>query len=166
MDAERSSDRLYYDFVLNDVHFIVLDARGKPDPQGFFPPEQAVWLDQTCAASKAESICIALHYLPLRLGIPWYDNDMMVQNEQVFFDAIIRHRHKIKGVFFGHIHRPFTGYRHGMLFSCAPSAFKQFLMWPDLTTVAIDNITPGGYSIVTVSAEQTTIAHHFIPGDY
>ncbi|MFP4323618.1 MAG: metallophosphoesterase family protein, partial [Anaerolineales bacterium] len=52
---------IYYDFVLDDFHFLVLDTRGAVDPQGYIDAEQLVWLRETCAASKARSLVICVH---------------------------------------------------------------------------------------------------------
>lgn len=159
------NEPLYYDFTVQGFHFLVLDTRGKVDPQGYVPEEQLEWLQKKCASSSARSLCLVVHHLPLQTGNTWYDRDMRIMNEEALFDVLKPYQPRLRGVFCGHIHRPYSGYRDGILCSAAPSAAFQFYAWPDMAHSEIDDVVPGGYSIVTMTHEQTIVAHHFIQSE-
>lgn len=161
-NQEPSSEPLYYDFILQDFHFLVLDSRGKPDPQGYLSEAQLHWFTKKAQNSPARSLVVVVHHLPLQTGNLWYDRDMRIMNEQAFFAALKPFQSRIRGVFFGHIHRPYIGYREGILFSAAPSVAFQFYAWPEMERSQLDNSVGGGYAIVTLTHEQTTVAHHFL----
>ncbi len=162
---EGGNDPFIYDFMVQDFHFLVLDTRGRPDPQGLVSEAQLNWLQEKCASSPARSLCLVVHHLPLKTGNSWYDRDMRVMNEEALFDVLKPYQMKLRGVFFGHIHRPYLGYRDGILCSSAPSAAFQFYAWPDMPRSELDEVLQGGYSIVTMTHEQTIVTHHFIQSE-
>jgi 3',5'-cyclic-AMP phosphodiesterase len=157
MHVPRSQKELYYDFQLGKFHFLVLDSRGEIDPQGYISEEQLTWLSRTCAASTAPSLVILLHHLPLYMGVPWYDAKMRVMNDDPFFTILRMHQKRIRGVFFGHIHTAFSGYREGLFFSAAPSSFMQFQISPAQQTFKPDLLQGGGYSQVYLTHQQTVV---------
>jgi 3',5'-cyclic AMP phosphodiesterase CpdA len=154
---------LYYDFRVDEFHFMALDSRGDVDPQGFISADQLEWLAQTCKESDARSLAIVVHHLPLHLGVTWIDRDMRIMNDDVFFDVLRPHRERLRGMFFGHIHRATTGFRDGILCSASASTFMQFEMNPDDEQARFDTAAPAGYAIVTMTHTQTTVTHHTLP---
>jgi len=154
---------LCYDFHVEDFHFIALDSRGEIDPQGFISADQLDWLGQTCRESNAQSLVILVHHLPLHLGVKWIDRDMRIMNDDAFFDVLLPHRERLRGIFFGHIHRATTGFRDGILCSASASTFMQFEMNPDDEKAQFDVNAPAGYAIVTMTHQQTTVTHQTLP---
>lgn len=161
----RSEDRLFYDFRLNDYHFIVLDTIGSPDPQGYVSQEQLEWLAERLSNSDARSISLCIHHLALETGVPWYDRNMRIMNDEAFFKVLAPYKDRLRGVFFGHIHRAFTGFREGILCSAAASAFRQIYMYPGATKPDFDFESPGGFAIVMLTHQQTIIRHYTIPNN-
>lgn len=162
-DLAGGNEPLFYDFMVQDFHFLVLDTRGQPDPQGYVSENQLAWLAETAQRSSARSLVVVVHHLPLKTGNTWYDRDMRIMNEEAFFAVLDLLKPKLRGVFFGHIHRSYTGYRDGILYSAAPSAAFQFYAWPDMPHSHLDENVAGGYSVVTMTHEQTIVSHHFLP---
>lgn len=158
----RGDERLFYDFQVEGYHFIILDTRGQPDPRGEVSEDQLTWLAQICAASNAKAFVICLHHLPLKMGVPWYDNEMRIMNDAALFEVLRPYRERLRGIFFGHIHRAFTGFREGILCSAAASAFAQIQTWPSDLQPNFDYQTAGGYALVTLAENQVTITHHSI----
>jgi 3',5'-cyclic-AMP phosphodiesterase len=161
--SEPDDSHLCYDFRMQDCHFIVLDTIGNPDPQGYVSSNQLEWLAQTCADSSASSLCIFLHHLPVRMGVPWYDRDMRIMNDEALFSVLKPYRERLRGIFFGHIHRAFTGFRDGILCSASASAFAQINTWPTDEEASFDYDALGGYALVTLDNEQVTVTHHTLP---
>jgi hypothetical protein len=104
-----------------------------------------------------------VHHLPLRMGVAWIDRDMRMMNDDALFDVLRPHRDRLRGMFFGHIHRAFTGLRDGILCSASASTFMQFQMNPDDEQARFDTSAPGGYALVTMTHQQTTVTHHTLP---
>lgn len=163
MGQPASADRLFYDFMVEDFHFLVLDTLGEVDPQGSVTSEQLDWLAEKLATSPARSLCLFVHHLPLVMGVPWYDRDMRIMNDEELFALLRPHRDRLRGVFFGHIHRAFTGLRDGILCSAAASTFRQFHTYPADEKPNFDMQACGGYAIVTLTHDHTTVTHHTIP---
>jgi 3',5'-cyclic AMP phosphodiesterase CpdA len=163
MGQPASAAPLYYDFQRQGFHFLVLDSHGQPDPQGHISGEQLAWLEATCAASTAESLVLCLHHLPLKMGIPWLDENMCIQNTADLWAVLRPHRARLRGVFFGHIHRAFTGFYEGILCSATGSGFAQFHTIPDAPSMMLDTAALGAYSLVTLTHSQTTLTHHTLP---
>ena len=87
---------------------------------------------------------------------------MLLDRGKEFLDVIAPARDRICGVFFGHVHRAFQIVSGGILFSSAPSGFMQFKTWPDQESPQLADGEPAGFSVVTVTAGQTTVRHHSI----
>jgi len=163
LQQPRSDAPLYYDFAVEDFHFLVLDTRAAIDPQGYVSAEQLAWLAQTCADSRARSLVLVVHHLPLWMYVPWYDREMRIMNAPALFDALQPYHDRLRGVFFGHIHRAFSGFHRGVFCSATASTFMQFHTSPHDETFQCDTLARGGYAMVTLTHEQTIVTHHTIP---
>ncbi len=163
-----------FDYVLSvaGVTVAALDSRGPTDPAGTLTDDQLVWLRALCV-EEGPPLVIAIHHPPLPLDTRWLDSGWATQSGQgasmlldrgpEFLEAIAPARDRIRGVFFGHVHRAFQLMHRGILFSSAPSGFAQFLTWPDLAHPVASADEPAGFSVVTITAEQATVRHHAIP---
>lgn len=165
---EASSEaHIYYDFHQEDYHCLVVDTRGPIDPQGLITEDQLTWLASTCAASTAPSLVLFMHHLPVRIHVPWMDDPdvmgMRVMNAEALFDVLKPYREKLRGIFFGHIHRASSHWYDGILCSSAASSFRQLHLLPNAEAPSIDPHTLPGYSIVTITHEQTNVVHVAVP---
>ena len=79
-----------------------------------------------------------------------------------FVEAIAPARDRIRGVFFGHVHRAYQLVHRGILYSSSPSSFGQFLTWPGQEAPEAALAEPAGFSLVTITDEQTTVRFHAI----
>ena len=162
MQQPPTEDYLFYDFTLDDFHFLVLDTRSDIDPQGYVSHNQLTWLAEKLETSAARSVCLIVHHLPLKIYIDWHDKDMRIMNDDELFAVLRPYRERLRGVFFGHIHRAFTGFRDGILCASAPSTFMQFHAYPELKKASFDTTTQPGYSIVSLTHSETFVAYHTI----
>lgn len=156
--------RLDYTFTINDFHFIVLDSFGRIQPAGYIEENQLIWLQKTCQASTARSLVIVLHHLPVPTGVGWYDASMKIENHEALFAILNRFQNRIRGLFFGHIHRGSTTLRSGILCSSAPAVSMQLQSWPTQTDIISDDAAPHGFNVVTLTHEQTWITEHHFRG--
>lgn len=160
LNQPASDERLFYDFQHDDVHFFVLDTIGDIDPAGLISADQLAWLTQQLAQSKAESVCILMHHLPVKMGVRWYDEQMQITNSQALMDILQPHLDRLRGVLFGHIHRPLTAYKDGIMFSAVGSAFMQFRPIPTDQDPTFDPTSLPSYCIVTLWDGLTTVTHN------
>ncbi|MBI5931139.1 MAG: metallophosphoesterase [Chloroflexi bacterium] len=152
--------RLDYDFTVRGFHFIVLDAFGHVQPAGYLEDYQLAWLQKTCQTSTARSLVIALHHLPVETGVGWYDAEMAIENHDALFATLKAFQNRVRGLFYGHIHRGSTTLREGMVCSSAAAISMQLHSWPTQTDILTDTATPHGFNVVTLTHDQTWITQH------
>jgi 3',5'-cyclic AMP phosphodiesterase CpdA len=167
----RVKDRFDWERMAGGVRLVALDTRGPDDPQGTLTDGQLSWLRGFCAAD-GPPMAIFMHHPPLPMDTPWLDNGwagpkrhhphMLLNRGPEFLDVLAPARDRIRGVFFGHIHRSCQIAHRGILFCGAPSAFGQLHTWPDQTIPEASADEPGGFTLVTVTAEQTIVRQHAI----
>jgi len=164
--------RLDYDFTADGVLVSVFDSRGPRDPAGTLLDEQLAALRGLCVP-QGPPLVIAIHHPPLPLDSVWLNDGwatpmghtttMLLDRGSEFLEAIAPARDRIRGVFFGHVHRAFQVMHKGILFSSAPSGFGQFLTWPGQDHPEASPAEPAGFSLVTIAAGMTTVRQHSVP---
>jgi Icc protein len=164
-----ASPRFDYRFTTNGVSIAVLDSRGPRDPAGTLEDAQLDSLRTLCTP-LGPPLIIAIHHPPFCLDSRWLDDgwdtseghttSMLLDRGAEFLQAIAPARERIRGVFFGHVHRAFQVMHRGILFASAPSAFGQFITWPDQRRPQPSPTEPAGFSLVTVTGEQTIVRQH------
>jgi Icc protein len=164
LNKVNSSERYDYYAKFGKTALAVFDTRGPVDPAGTLLPEQLAALQDLCSTS-GPSLLIALHHQPVKLDVSWLDSGwdqytMMLDCHEQFHQALLPARERIRGVFFGHVHRSAQVQRNGILFSSAPSACVQFAAFPNQARPQALASEPPGFSVVTVNGDQTTVRHH------
>jgi 3',5'-cyclic-AMP phosphodiesterase len=164
--------RFDYTVSVGGVRVAVLDSRGPNDPSGTLTDAQLAGLRALCSSSDGPLV-IAIHHPPLPLDSPWLDEgwgepaggsaNMLLDRGPEFLDAIAPARDRIRGVFFGHIHRSCQLVHRGILFASAPSAFGQLLTWPDQSRPEPSPAEPAGFNLVTITGDRTIVQQHSIP---
>jgi 3',5'-cyclic AMP phosphodiesterase CpdA len=156
-------DKIDYTFTIKGFQFVVLDSFGQKT-HGYLEPAQLDWLDQLLTSSLAQSVVIATHHLPATTGVAYLDALMQITNHDALFDVLRPHARRIRGVFYGHIHRGTIVHRDGILCCSAPSAWYQLLMWADdeIKFKGDADALPG-FNVVTLTHDQTWITTHTIP---
>ena len=150
----------------------VFDSRGPNDPAGTLRDDQLAALRTLCAP-HGPPLVIAIHHPPFPLDSAWLNDGwstatghtpaMLLDRGPEFLDAIEPARNRLRGVFFGHVHRAFQVLYRGILFTSAPSSLGQFLTWPGQDHPESSPGEPAGFSLVTVTAEQTIVRQHAVP---
>jgi 3',5'-cyclic-AMP phosphodiesterase len=155
---------LNYEFEVGGVQFAVLDSKvpGSDHPSGYVSSEQLAWLDSICSAGDDRPLVIAVHHNALEVGIPWLDEFMRMKNGEEFHQIIVKARHRVRGVFHGHIHQNIDVLRDGILYSSAASPWCQFVVYPspESNWTNPDTTALPGFSIVSLTREQTYIRRH------
>ncbi|MBC7871067.1 MAG: metallophosphoesterase [Chitinophagaceae bacterium] len=149
---------LHYAFEVNGVQIICVDSNGPIDPPaGLMTKSELEWLSGLCSAEDDRPLLIAVHHNVLPVGIPWLDQYMGIRNGEAFHKAILPARDRLRGVFFGHVHQNLDIVRDGILYSSTLSSWTQFQAFPGMSQTTPDRGAEPGYSIVTVTEDQTFI---------
>jgi Icc protein len=157
--------RLDYAFELGGVQFVMLDSTGPIDPGGLLTAPQLEWLRGYCTP-KGPPLVVALHHLPFELGVRWLDTptfsaaSMLLENPADLVQTLLPARERLRGVFFGHIHRSVQMFHDGILFSSAPSTFGEIKTWPGLLKPSSAPEEAPGYCVVTVDEHATKIQQY------
>lgn len=124
-------DRWAYHFLFHGERIVILDARASLnlDPQGEISQDQLENLRLLLSKSH-ESISVLLHYPPIPLGCDWLDRTMLIRNGSNLHELLCCFKERIRGVFFGHVHRPAFSLRDGILYASYGSGTMHFPSWP------------------------------------
>lgn len=156
-------DRLSYAFEVKGYRFVVLDARGPDDidPHGLLPEEQLAIAHRE-AQPDGPPLAIFMHYPLHPLNAIWMDANMLVLNGQELHRALLPARERLRGVFYGHVHRSMQTVRDGILYVAVASTFSQFTAWPKDTVVSPDAAYPPAFNFVHLLPQQTIVHQHVI----
>ena len=158
--------RYDYAFELGGIQFVALDSTSLHEqPGGELTAEQLNWLGGYCT-SNGLPLAIFVHHLPLPLGVPWLDevitmpSAMVISNHEAFRAVLRPAANRIRGVFFGHIHRSSQSIEDGILYSSAPSTFGQLKTWPEQRAPLEAPEEAPGYSLVTIDGRRTIVQQY------
>jgi 3',5'-cyclic AMP phosphodiesterase CpdA len=170
LGIEAPSGRYDHTFTADGVQVIVLDTNNGFVPNGTLTERQLADLRAQCTPEGAPLI-IVLHHPPLPLDTPWlaegwasFDFRSMLLNEgEAFRAAIAPARERLRGVFFGHVHRAFQVQHDGILYCSAPSTVIQFTAYPEQRDPKPAPDEPPAFALVTLSDSQLTVRQYALP---
>jgi 3',5'-cyclic AMP phosphodiesterase CpdA len=149
-----------FEFEQNGVQIVCLDSNGTTPPHsGWLDEGQLEWLEKICMAEDDRPLVIALHHHPIPIEVPWLD-ELALLNGEAMHKILLKAKHRIRGVFYGHIHHAVDIVRDGILYSAAPSANFQFLGWPGYEMAALDVGGLCGFNVVTITSEATFVRRY------
>lgn len=163
LGQENPTSPFHYNLEINGVQLVCLDTNGPAEPpRGNVIPEQLQWLDEICTAPDNRPLIVAMHHNPLPIYSPWLDDYMRLINGEDVHRVLMKARHRLRGVFFGHVHQNISYYREGILYTSALSSWNQFLAYPGLDNTVPDSEAQPGFNVVTLTHDQTFIRQwHF-----
>ena len=160
------SDELCYSFAHGNERFIVLDGQTTDAlaPRGEVSAEQLTKLADFLAASSGPK-SVFIHYPAFSLNAGWMDDlswmnsdgFMHLMNGQAMHDLLAPHRDSLRGVFHGHLHRPFQLQQGGITYWGGPSAFAHFASYPTTAIPVVDVDTRPGFNYVQLLPERTIV---------
>ena len=150
-----------YEFEINGVQIVCMDSnREAPDWMGRVSEAQLGWLSALCSADDPRPLIVALHHPPLKMGAPFWDEHMCMVNGEDFHRALLPARERLRGVFSGHVHQNTDIVRDGITYFTAKSSWNQLYNFPDQAEPEYDRYANPGFSVVTVTREQTYMRRH------
>lgn len=158
------AEKYDYHFEVDGITFAVFDSSGPADPAGTLDDAQLQRLHELCQPNGLPLV-VALHHQAVHLDSTWLDEGwrhlrMPLDCADEFLAALAPARDRLKGVFFGHVHRSFQVFRNGTLFSSAASAFGQLQSWPGQPEPLASPHELGSYNVVTITHDETIVRQH------
>lgn len=154
----------YTDFEVKGVHIVCLDSTGPAEPPGgSVSDDQLAWLATICNANDDRPLVVAVHHNILPVGVPVLDEDIRLENGEALHQTLLPARHRLRGVFYGHIHQQSQTLRDGILYNSVPACWYQFQSWPLPAPMTRDLAAQPGFNIVTITPDQTHIRSHRYP---
>ncbi|MAS35818.1 MAG: hypothetical protein CL610_17545 [Anaerolineaceae bacterium] len=145
---------------INGVQLVCLDSTHADIPDaGWLDDDQLNQLEMICRSDDDRPLIVAVHHHPLPIGVQWLD-DLRLGNGEVLHSILMQARHRLCGVFHGHIHHSIDMMKDGILYSSVASAAYQFTGWPGHRQTSLDMAADPGFNVVTITHDQTFVRHH------
>jgi len=139
--------------------FLLLDTKQPGTHAGAYCAKRRDWLQAELEQSDA-SVFLLMHHPPFPVGIKAMDAILM-QDADPFFAVLEPHLHRIRHLFFGHLHRAVSGNWRGISYSCMRGLNHQVAL--DLNAPA-DRIAgtfePPAYGVVLINADTVVVHLH------
>ncbi len=160
-DLLPDSNVLTYAFEIKGHRFLTLDGKGPDEiqPHGILSAEQ-LEIVQREAQPEGPPLTVFVHFPTLPLNSNWMDANMPLLNGEAFHQALLPARDRLRGVFYGHVHRSMQTVRDGIVYTAGRSTFSQFTAWPHEELVQADFHERPGYNFVHLLPEQTIVHQH------
>lgn len=138
---------------------LCLDTKSPGTHAGGYCAARLDWLRSRLETTE-EPVFLFMHHPPFPVGIAGMDAIMM-QDAEAFYDVLAAHAHRIRHLFFGHVHRAIFGNWRGISFSCMRGLNHQVAL--DLNGAATEiagNLEPPAYGVVLVNEDCVTVHLH------
>lgn len=152
---------LEYTFEVKGERFLVLDAYDPAvaQPNGHMRAASLEFVRRE-ATPDGPPLTVLLHYPLFSMGSPWLDKHMIVLNGEDLHAALHPARDRLRGVFYGHLHRSVQIKRDGITYTCAGSTVVGYEWRPWDAKPQIDHAFPPSYTVVQIFDDQV-IAHQY-----
>ncbi len=161
LGAAAISDPFELEFEVNGVQIVSVDSnRPAQAPRGRVSAAQLARLDAICRADDDRPLIVATHHNALPVGTDWWDDYMRIENGEDFHRALLPARDRLRGVFFGHVHQNTETLRDGILYVSTTSSWSQIFNDPGQVETVMDRYAQPGFSVVTITRDQTYIRRH------
>jgi len=149
---------LDYAFHVKGERFLVLDGSNPdvPDPLGLLRESQLDYVRDVVASTDGP-LTVLLHYVPFPMNSPWLDEHMILRNGDALHAILTPARDRLRGVFFGHLHRSCQIHRDGILYTCGPSTFVQYAWRPWEVKPEVDHDYPSSYNYVQYFRDRVIV---------
>jgi 3',5'-cyclic AMP phosphodiesterase CpdA len=162
-DAPDECERLCYRFTCKGEDFLVIDARDSQsiDPRGRIDSEQLIAIERYFA-NTTKACTLFLHYPPIRLDCHWIDRTMCVENGEELHSLLRKYRDRVRGVFFGHIHRPISAVVDGVMYASCGSSAMHFPNFPSQGDVEFESDPLAFANYVTIDGNSVLVKPQWV----
>ena len=152
-----------YAFESAGERFIVLHSQGPREEiggSGRLTEEQLAFLNEQIESTD-ERLTLFLHHCPMHLDCDWHDDRIDLLNGDDLHEALVPHRDRIRGVFFGHIHRGVQIIKDGIHYASVGSPYMPLHLWPE-GEADRDIDAPLPFNFVTLTDHSTIVKEHTV----
>ena len=138
---------------------VLLDTNLEGTHAGWYCAERLAWLDKQLEGSGDLPLFLFMHHPPCKLHLEPMDQIGLIQAD-AFRDVVEPHAHKIRHIFFGHIHRPVAGSWLDIPMSTIRSTNHQ--VWLDFTAreTIPGSSEPPAYAIALIDEDSVVVHIH------
>jgi Icc protein len=154
---------LDYVFEIKGERFLVLDSCHTvvPDPQGYLSETQLA-LIRAETGDDGPPLTVFVHHPPFQMASPWLDENMIIANGEALHAALLPARDRLRGVFYGHLHRSCQVMRDGITYTCAAGTAWQYTWRPWDERPQVDGEYGSGYNVVHLLDNRTLVYQYVI----
>jgi 3',5'-cyclic-AMP phosphodiesterase len=102
---------------------------------------------------------VAVHHHPLPLYAPWLDGIVMTNGEDLH-RVLLKARHRLRGVFYGHIHESVVTVRDGISYYSVLSGWFQTRTWHNQVIPQNEPLHFPGFNVVTLTEQDTFVRYY------
>ncbi|WP_420568266.1 phosphodiesterase [Thalassovita sp.] len=153
-----------YAFDTDQGRVICLDTRSPGTHAGRFCAARRDWLNSQLSLTDGP-LLLFMHHPPFAVGLSAMDQIMM-QDAEEFYAILAPHAHRVRHLFFGHLHRALFGNWRGISFSCMRGLNHQVALdlRPGQTEIA-GNLEAPAYGVVRLDDDCVTVHMHDFTDD-
>jgi 3',5'-cyclic-AMP phosphodiesterase len=118
-------EQIHYVVELDALRIVMLDSTIPDADAGALGAEQLAWLDETLASAPEKPAALAMHHVPIRTGVPAWDDFALAVADQDALRATLGRHPQVRLVAGGHFHRSMTAQLAGRTVFVAPSAYVE-----------------------------------------
>ncbi|MEL6150562.1 MAG: metallophosphoesterase [Chloroflexota bacterium] len=150
-------DGAYYSVDVDGVQMIALDSTLPEEATGQIDGAQLAWLEALCEdETDTRPLIVAVHHHPLPTAAPWLDTIGM-RNGDDLHATLLHARHRLRGVFYGHIHETATTVRDGISYYSVQSGWYQTQTHYNQQEPSTPAQQRGGFNLVTLTETDTFV---------
>jgi 3',5'-cyclic AMP phosphodiesterase CpdA len=142
----------------DEGRFILLDSNEPGDHGGVLCGRRLGWLSARLAERPSCPIYLFVHHPPFAVGVAPMDAHALREPDGLAH-VLGPHAHRIRHLFFGHLHRPIAGSWRGIPFSTMRATSHQVALDFTATDKVPGSHEPPAYAVVLIG--QDTVVVHF-----
>lgn len=146
---------------IDEARLLFLDTNQPGTHAGWYCDRRQAWLQRQLQEAGDRLLFVFMHHPPFDIGIAPMDRIGLMQRNAVA-EIVRPHRHQVRHVFFGHVHRPIVGSWMGIPFSTMRATNHQVWLDWDATELAAmpGSHEPPAYAVVLFNGEDVVIHFH------
>jgi 3',5'-cyclic AMP phosphodiesterase CpdA len=163
-DLVSDSNLNCYRFTRQDERFLVLDSHQPYEEVGHFGRIGERQLDVVREEVEGQSgpFTVFIHHSPLDMDNKWFDATAGMFDGGELHQVLLPARERLRGVFFGHIHRGTHVHKDGVAYIGVASTSCQFNLWPNEEEVSFDEAHPPCFNFVSLHADRIMVKEHSV----
>lgn len=138
---------------------LFLDTTEPGVHHGVFCDKRAQWLSQELNDGEQGDVFLFMHHPPFSIELPSMDQYHLLESN-AFEEAIKPVAHRIRHIFFGHVHRPVSGSWRGIGFSTLYGTNHQVALDFTERRLIRGSHEPPQYAVVFVDDERMIVHSH------